>query len=135
MAPLTEEIEYSKLMSLTVDVEKDGDKAASDQWIKNTIKHHWIHGDQKLKCFDKHPCQDNIIESPIIMKYYTTILIAKKKYYQKRRKGITFLMGTHERVGKNSSIYKFTHSKLYDYNLTKLIFEFGALLPFQPRCV
>ena len=61
------------------------------------------------------------------------ILIAKKKYYQKKRKGIIFLMGMHKRVGKNSSIYKFTHSKSFEPNLLKIIFEFAALVPFQPH--
>ena len=67
------------------------------------------------------------------IKFCKGILIAKKKYCQKKRKGISFLMGTHDRVGKNGSIYKFINSKIYDKNLMKIIFSFAGLFPFQPH--
>ena len=64
------------------------------------------------------------------------ILLAKIKYNQKKRKAITFLMGTHDRVGKDSSILKFVNSRMFEPNLIKYIFKFaGGLYPFQPQYV
>ena len=68
-----------------------------------------------------------------MFKFIKIILQAKKKFYVKKRVGVTFLMGTHEKVEQNSSTLKFVKNQSFDINLIKCIFQFAALHPFQPH--
>ena len=79
----------------------------------------------------EHINNENLINNLKI--FIKNILLFKKEYYVSKRIIINFLMGTHERVGKNSSIYGFTHSKMFETNVLPIIFSFAGLFPYIPH--